>query len=202
MNHSATYKDVLAGYETFRREVLPKKENLFRQLAGSQSPHVTLLTCSDSRIDPCLITQTNPGDLFVIRNAGNMAPIAEAGTSGELATLQFAVCGLKTRHIVVCGHSDCGAMKGLLAPESCAHLTYLSAWLCEAQEALMMIEENLPQEEKLRAVTNANVRLQLTNLRKLDFVRQAEEEGQLELHGWVYDIGSGNLQIVNSEQIV
>jgi len=202
MKQPATYNDLLAGHKKFKTSVFPNKENLFNQLAGSQKPHVTLLTCSDSRIDPCFITQAEPGDLFVIRNAGNMAPVRHSGTSGELATLEFAVCGLETQHIVVCGHSDCGAMKGLLAPEKCAHLTYLSAWVREAQEALMMIdEENLSPEEKLRQVINANVKLQIDNLRKLDFVREAEDAGKLQLHGWVYDIGSGDLQIVSGEKI-
>ena len=202
MKQSATYNDLLAGHQKFKTSVFPNKENLFNQLAGAQKPHVTLLTCSDSRIDPCFITQTEPGDLFVIRNAGNMAPVRHGGTSGELATLEFAVCGLETQHIVVCGHSDCGAMKGLLAPEKCAHLTYLSAWVREAQEALMMIdEENLSPAEKLKQVINANVKLQLDNLRRLDFVREAEKAGKLQLHGWVYDIGSGDLNIVSGEKI-
>jgi carbonic anhydrase len=192
---------LLAGHRKFKSNVFPKKKELFNELAASQKPHVTLLTCSDSRIDPCTITQTEPGDLFVIRNAGNMAPVREGATSGELATLEFAVCGLETQHIVVCGHSDCGAMKGLLAPEQCAHLTYLSAWVREAQAALTILDqENLLPEEKLKRVIDANVKLQLENLRRLDFIQDAEASGRLQLHGWVYEIGTGNLRIVDSKQ--
>lgn len=201
MKQSATYDDILAGHKKFKSEILPGKQDLFDQLAGSQKPHVTLLTCSDSRIDPCLITQSDPGDLFVIRNAGNMAPISEGGTSGELATLEFAVCGLETQHIVVCGHSDCGAMKGLLAPEKCAHLSYLSAWVREAEGALTALDqEDLSPADKLDRVIDANVQLQIDNLRRLDFVREAEEAGKLKLHGWVYEIGSGDLRVLNVDK--
>lgn len=124
------------GYRKFKDDVYSSKKALLDQLAKAQKPQVTLLTCSDSRIDPCGITQTGPGDLFVIRNAGNIVPVAGQASSGELATLEFAVSGLQAQHIVVCGHSDCGAMKGVLAPDKCAHMTYLSAWVREAQGAL------------------------------------------------------------------
>ena len=196
MKAGVTYSNLLEGVNRFRSEVYPQKRDLFSDLAGGQQPHVTFVTCSDSRIDPCEITQSNPGDLFV-RNAGNIVPSKKGATGGELATLEFAVKVLKTKHIVVCGHSDCGAMKGLLAPEKCAHLEYVSNWVREALPALAEIERgNLSAEEHLIRVIDANVVLQLKNLRQLDFIREAEEQGELELHGWVYEIGSGEIRIL------
>lgn len=201
MKSSATYNDLLAGVKRFQAEVHPQKQELFSVLANGQQPHVTFLTCSDSRIDPCAMTQSDPGDLFVIRNAGNIVPTTNGGQGGELATLEFAVKVLGTKHIVVCGHSDCGAMKGLLAPEKCAHLEFVSAWVREALPALADVEdEALPAGEQLSRVIDSNVKLQLENLRRLDFIREAEKQGELELHGWVYEIGSGVIRMLSEGQ--
>jgi carbonic anhydrase len=198
MKKSVTYEELLENHSHFKTKLFPAKSELFSELANGQSPHVTMLTCSDSRIDPCLITQAQPGDLFVIRNAGNIAPVRQGAPSGEIATLEFAVQALKTRHIVVCGHSDCGAMKGLLAPHKCAHLTYVSAWVRESQAALASLDlENLSPEDQLARLIEANVLLQLENLRQLDFVREAEASGALSLHGWVYQIGSGDIDVLS-----
>lgn len=194
MKNSESYQRLIIGNADFRNRVYPSKTKLFSRLATGQSPHVTMLTCSDSRIDPNLITQTEPGDLFVIRNAGNIVSSNTAAANAEVATLEFAVRGLGTEHIIVCGHSDCGAMKGLLNPEKCAHLTHVSSWVQEAQPALASLEDdNLTAEQRLDRVIEANVALQLENLRRLDFIREGEEAGTLQLHGWVFDIGSGKV---------
>lgn len=199
MKNAAQINDLITGNRLFKKDVYPSKKQLFDQLAGGQSPHVTMLTCSDSRIDPCAITQTEPGDLFVIRNAGNIAPVKSGAASGEIATLEFAVRALGTQHIVVCGHSDCGAMKGLLAPEKCAHLTYVSAWVRESEAVLATLDlDGLNESERLAKVIDANVLYQIENLMKLDFIAEAVEEGKLGLHGWVYNIGSGDINVLSS----
>ena len=105
---NASYDRLLAGSLTFKSRVMEQDSERFESLAAGQSPKITFLTCSDSRIDPCALTDTKPGDLFVIRNAGNIVPPENGSPCGELASLEFAVKGLKTEHIVVCGHSDCG----------------------------------------------------------------------------------------------
>lgn len=194
---NASYDNLLAGCLSFKSRVMKQDAERFESLAVGQSPEVVFLTCSDSRIDPCALTNTKPGDLFVIRNAGNIVPAESGAPCGELASLEFAVLALKTEHIVVCGHSDCGAMKGMLAPDSCAHLSHVSAWTRLAQDARIMIEKvgNDPQL-RLNAAIRANVKLQLENLRKLDFVREAEEAGKLFLHGWVYNIADGSVDVV------
>ncbi len=173
----------------------------FASLAVGQSPKITFMTCSDSRIDPCAMTNTRPGDLFVIRNAGNIVPPENGSPFGELASLEFAVRGLKTKHIVICGHSGCGAMKGLLDPKSCAHLGHVSPWTRLAQDALIAIEGVAKNPEaRLNAVIQANVRLQLENLRNLDFIREATEAGQLALHGWVYNIADGSVDVIEESE--
>jgi len=199
MKEGASYQDLLAGHQRFKSGSFADKKDLFTQLASGQKPHVTFITCSDSRIDPCNITQTQAGDLFVIRNAGNIVPKVDGKSGGEVATLEFAVCGLKTEHIVVCGHTDCGAMKGLLAPEKCAHLTHLSAWVREAQDALVSLDlEGMDPADQLRGVIEANVKLQIEHLRSLDFVKEAEAAGNLTLHGWVYEIGTGDIHQIDT----
>lgn len=194
---SASYDDLLAGTSTYKSRVYDKDRPRFEKLGVGQSPKVTFLTCSDSRIDPCAVTGTTAGDLFVIRNAGNIVPEANGGHSGEIASLEFAVQALKTQHIVVCGHSDCGAMKGLMAPEKCSHLSHVSAWVSQAGGALVALEgAGDDPQTRLAQVTAANVKLQLENLRKLDFIREGEEAGTLHLHGWVYNIGAGEVEVV------
>lgn len=190
----ANYDDLLAGNTRYLSETYPEKRELFENLATGQSPHVTLVTCSDSRIDPCAITNTGAGDLFVVRNAGNIIPTRHPETSGEIATLEFAVRALGTSHIVVCGHSDCGAMKGLLAPEKCASLSYVPAWVRESEEALATIGSDLDPDTKLDRLIEANVLLQIEKLRSLEFIQAAEAAGTLQLHGWVFNIGGAAIK--------
>lgn len=195
--NAATYHDIRNGASSFQKRVVESQKELFDVLGSKQSPNITFLTCSDSRIDPCSLTGTGAGDLFVIRNAGNIVPETDGSVSGELASLEFAVQVLKTEHIVVCGHSDCGAMKGLLKPEACAHLSQVSAWVRQAQGALVALDGVGDDPlAKLDDVIAANVHFQLRNLRKLEFVAEAESKGTLSLHGWVYDIGSGNVTML------
>lgn len=198
---NASYDRLLAGSLTFKSRVMEQDSERFESLAAGQSPKITFLTCSDSRIDPCALTDTKPGDLFVIRNAGNIVPPENGSPCGELASLEFAVKGLKTEHIVVCGHSDCGAMKGMLAPDSCAHLSHVSAWTRLAQDARIALEGVADEPKaRLEAATRANVKLQLENLRKLDFVKEGEEAGTLHLHGWVYNIAEGSVDVVEEAE--
>jgi len=113
------------GFQEYRREVHSKHDDLFRSLEKGQSPETLMITCSDSRIDPALVTQTKPGELFVIRTAGNLVPLYTMAPSSEAATIEYAVAALKVKHIVVGGHSHCGAMAAVLdpGPVSYTHLT-------------------------------------------------------------------------------
>lgn len=194
---TADYKDILSGTKTFKSDVVEKNQTKFDELGAGQSPKITFLTCSDSRIDPCLLTGTDPGDLFVIRNAGNIVPSSSSEACGELASLEFAIKALGTKHVVVCGHSDCGAMKGVLAPEKVAGTTFVGQWVAQAKRAKTILEENSPgTSPSLEDLIDSNVLLQIENLKSLDFIKAAEENGEIQLHGWVYDIGTGDIKVV------
>ena len=182
-------KSIIAGIVRFQSEQQPSKQDLFDQLAVAQSPDVLLVTCADSRIDPGLITQTEPGDLFICRNAGNIVPPLP-GYSGDIAaSVEFGVAALGVKHIIVMGHTDCGAMKGAMNREAVAALPKVYEWLGYAEEAASAAEGN--PDDPLLAVTEANVLLQLRNLETHPAVSAGLAEETVDLHGWVYHIGTG-----------
>jgi carbonic anhydrase len=158
---------ILQGIQQFRREVFPSNYELVQQLSSGQKPEAVFITCSDSRVPPEWITQSAPGDLFVCRNAGNLAP-SYSHSDSVSATIEYAVSALKIRHIVVCGHSDCGAMKGLLHPEALAEMPDVRSWLKHAHDARNALEAShvpLHTPEAVAELAKINVRLQLEHLR-------------------------------------
>lgn len=188
--------ELIAGIHHFRKQVFRQHRDLFERLAEGQRPETLFITCSDSRIDPNLITHTEPGDLFVLRNAGNLVPAYGATSGGEVATIEFAVTGLQVRDIVVCGHSHCGAMKGLLKPESLVEMPAVAEWLRHAEATRRIVRskyKNLSGEELLEVCTEENVLVQLENLQTHPAVAVALAQGQLKLHAWIYDIASGDV---------
>ncbi len=187
---STAHPGILGGYERFRENHYRRLETLFRRLAGGQSPKVLFITCSDSRIDPCLLTQTLPGELFVVRNAGNIVP-EYCEDSPEVASIEYAVKVLKTPHVVVCGHSGCGAMAGLLDPGQLEALPAVRRWVAHSLPALE--RTNAGHGDRLSELVRQNVVLQLERLRAYPFVASALENATLRLHGWVYDIGGGTV---------
>ena len=124
---------LIQGIHQFQAKNFVPMQGLFEQLAKGQNPETLFITCSDSRIDPNLLTQAKPGDLFILRNAGNIVPPHGAGNGGEAATIEFAVAALGVKDIIICGHSHCGAMQGLLQPEQVASLAAVSSWLSHAE---------------------------------------------------------------------
>lgn len=187
---------LVAGVHRFRHEVFREQRELFERLSQRQEPQTLFITCSDSRIDPNLITHTAPGDLFVLRNAGNLVPPFGATNGGEVATIEFAVAGLQVRDIVVCGHSHCGAMKGLLHPEYLAEMTAVAEWLKQAEATRRIIRSkysHLAGEALLDAAIEENVLMQLENLQTHPAVAVALSQGKLKLHAWVYEIQSGEV---------
>jgi carbonic anhydrase len=193
---------LIKGIHHFQNEVFFKLRGLFEQLAAEQNPETLFITCSDSRIDPNLLTRSKPGDLFILRNAGNIIPAHSAGTNGESATIEFAVTGLGVKDIIICGHSHCGAMKGLLKPEIVAALPAMSAWLKHAETTRRIIEDNyqhLEGEALLTATVEENVLVQLENLRTLPSVASRLKSGDVHLHGWVYKIETGDVFAYDAE---
>ena len=193
---------ILEGVCRFQREVFPQEEELFQQLVQGQNPEVLFITCADSRVVPNLITQTRPGDLFICRNAGNMVPPYGEVHGGVSATIEYAVDVLGVRHIVVCGHTDCGAMKGVLHPNKVSHLPSVRTWLNHGEVARRIVEARSPEateEEKLSALIEANVLTQIDHLRTHPSVAAKLARGAVELHGWVYDIGTGHVRVWDKE---
>lgn len=187
---------IAAGVLKFQAEEFEKRRALFAELADGQSPEALFITCSDSRIDPNLITQSEPGELFICRNAGNIVPPHTQHTGAMTASIEFAVGALNVPHIVVCGHSGCGAMKGAMKPESLDAFPHVKAWLGYARAAALVAEEvgaGLNDDQRLDLLVRQNVLLQIAHLRTHPFVAARLAAGRTEIHGWVYDIGSGSV---------
>lgn len=189
----------LEGVRKFREEVFPSQRELFEALGAGQKPRALLVTCSDSRIDPSLVMQTQPGELFVLRNAGNLVPPAEAGAGAEAATIEYAVRVLGVRHLIVCGHSHCGAMAALSKPEAAEGLPAVAAWLEHAKPVLERARHLPGVEDDALRVVAANVLVQLDHVRTHPAVAEAEARGELDLHGWVYRFESGEVAGVDAE---
>lgn len=187
---------LIRGVERFRSEVFPGKRQLFEALAREQRPEVLFITCSDSRVSPELLTQSPPGVLFTLRNAGNIIPPYDGAPGAEAATIEFAVAALGIRDIVVCGHSACGAMRALLAPEPAAAMPAVRGWLEHARAAADGDDPSLPPDRRWDAVIEANVRLQLEHVRTHPAVAERAGSGALTLHGWVYRIESGEVTVL------
>ncbi len=184
------------GVHSFQREVFGSQRELFARLARGQEPIALFITCSDARINPHLLTQADPGDLFILRNAGNIVPPYSGQVGGEAATIEFAVAGLKVRDVIICGHSQCGAMKGLMHREQVADLPAVELWLTHAEATRRIMMEKysaLTGPELLTATVEENVLVQLENLRTHPAVAAALAAGRLNLHGWVYKIETGGV---------
>jgi carbonic anhydrase len=178
----------LGGISRFQQNVYPKHRDLFEELALGQRPEALFITCADSRIDPCLLTQTKPGQLFICRVIGNIVPPYGAALGGVSATVEYAVGVLRVPEVIVCGHTDCGVMKGALNPDALEDFSHVRDWLRYADVAQ---RDATPSPEFLLELTERNVVNQLANLRSHPAVAQRLAAGDLELHGWVYHIGDG-----------
>jgi carbonic anhydrase len=187
----------LPGVHDFHHKVFPQRREHFEQLANGQKPSTLFITCSDSRIVPELLTQTEPGELFVLRNAGNLVPPYDADFSGAAATVEYAVKALGVEQIVVCGHSHCGAITGVLRPELIEGLPAVEKWLKYAERVRQEIFDlgvpMDPNDDTLTAAIKANVLVQLDHLRTYAGVAEAEAEGRLSLFGWFYRFETGQV---------
>jgi carbonic anhydrase len=193
---------LIAGHKRFLAEVFPQKKNTFRLLADSQAPQWLFITCADSRVVPDLILGTEPGDLFIARSIGNVVPIASQDVDGVTATIEYAVEVLKVRHAIVCGHSDCGAMKAALDRSKLENLPKARRWLDHVQAAFAHRQPLNPLDGthvELASLIRGNVVAQLMNLRAQPAVVHAEGEGRLTLHGWYYDILTGRIEEYNED---
>lgn len=188
---------LVEGVRYFQSQIFESQRERFENLAKGQSPHVLLVTCSDSRINPHLITQTEPGDLFILRNAGNIVPPhGAAGHGGEESTIEYAVTALGIQHIIICGHSHCGAMKGLLHPESLTTMPSVANWLSHAEATRRVVAEDCvahSDEQCLARAVRENVIVQMQNLLTYPSVKVKVNRDELGIHGWVYEIETGEV---------
>jgi len=193
---------LVRGVDKFKREVYVRNKELFDRLAEGQSPSALFITCSDSRINPNLLTQTEPGEVFILRNAGNLVPAHGSCAGGEAATIEYAVSALGVTDIVICGHSFCGAMKGLLDPSSLDSLPAVKSWLSHAESTRAILRANYADREGdalLNVAIQENVLVQLQNLRTLPSVAARLASGNLDLHGWVYKLETGDVFAYDGE---
>ena len=192
---------LLDGIRQFQKDVYPNRKDLFEQLAGGQHPEALFITCADSRVVPDLIMQSSPGDLFICRNAGNMVPAYGETQGGVTATIEYAVTALNVEHVIVCGHTDCGAMKGILQPELLVDMPMVKSWLAHGEMARMMVKENyptLPKEEQLHVLIQENAVAQLAHLHTYPCIAARLARGKIQLHAWVYNIKTGEVQAWDS----
>jgi len=193
---------LIEGHKRFLAEVFPRRRGEFHLLADSQAPEFLFITCSDSRIVPDLILGTGPGDLFITRNAGNVVPITGNDVDGCTATIEYAVEVLKVRHAILCGHSDCGAMKAALDRRGLEKLPKASRWLQHVEAAFSHRQPLNPADgpnAELTSLIRGNVVAQLLNLRAQPAVAHAVAEGRLTVHGWYYDILTGTIEAYDEQ---
>lgn len=188
---------LISGIHRFQADVFAPNRAFFRKLADGQNPTALFITCSDSRMVPDLICQTEPGELFVLRNAGNIVPPYTPGVaSGEAATIEYAIRGLGIRDIVVCGHTRCGAMRAVAVPEDVRDMPRVRSWLDHAQasaEIVCTCYAHLTGEARAKVLVQENVLTQLEHLRTHPAVAAALAAGELKLHAWVYKMETGQV---------
>ena len=193
------------GIETFKKAHFHRDRAFYRQLSRQQCPEAFFITCADSRIDPNLVTQSRPGDLFIVRNVGNLIPphgsIGDANSMA--AALEFAVQVLQVADIIVCGHSGCGAMQALLEDDgSGEEPSHLRGWLQIAAPVKERVQQRCTTSStahQLRMLEQENVLEQIENLRTYPFINAAFLEGRLRIHGWYYDIAGGTVSFYEPE---
>lgn len=187
---------LVQGIHHFQANVFRPRREWYEGLAQGQRPLALFITCSDSRINPNLITHTEPGELFIVRNAGNIVPPNQLASGGEQATIEFALGALGITDIIVCGHTHCGAMSGLLTPEKLDSMPAVRHWLSHAESTRRIIKEKyaeLSGTALQSAAAQENVLVQLENLRTHPAVAAGLSTGSVKLHGWMYKIETGEV---------
>lgn len=189
----------ISGFRTFKEHYFGAESSHFEPLKHGQNPKTMIISCSDSRVDPAILTNCAPGDLFTVRNVANLVPPCEedGGRHGVSAALEFAVCHLGVEHIVVLGHSQCGGIKALMAGTcGCKGGGFISNWMSIAEAARQRVLTDLPDKDaslQQRAAEQAAVLLSLENLMSFPFIAERVSGGSLSLHGWYFDLAEGTL---------
>jgi len=186
---------LVQGVHAFQSEYFSKHQKLFKKLSEGQNPETLFITCSDSRVVPHLITDTQPGDLFIVRNIGNVVPTPKL-PGGTAAAVEYAVEVLGVENIVVCGHTLCGAMRALLDPKSIENLPFVKKWVDQTEKVRKIVRDryaHLEGNELLTAAVEENVLVQLEHLREFSFVADRLKTNTLHVAGWVFKIETGEV---------
>ncbi len=189
----------ISGFKRFQKDWLGPDAGLFDKLKKGQSPCTIVIACSDSRVDPLFLTNSRPGDLFVVRNVANLVPPCEpdAGHHGVSAALEYAVCHLEVDNIIVMGHSQCGGIRGLMEGIcACSEHSFIGSWVGIAQHAKEKVLAELPDKPmdmQAGACEKAAILVSLENLMTFPWLKERVDNGQLALHGWYFDLQTGTL---------
>lgn len=194
-------RKLIRGIVDFRETRLPQYAERFRELSLGQAPDALLITCSDSRVVPELLISTDPGDLFVTRNVGNMVPPANAegsstGDVSEASALEFSVLVLNVQDIIICGHSECGAMRAVVDQAPLPDAPNLHKWLHYCTSAAFRLDQEGPLDRSRSRhdqLSQVNVLVQLEHLMSYAIVRDRVRSGTLHLSGWWFDIATGEM---------
>lgn len=186
---------LLAGFNDFVARRYLEDSFYLKLVEEGQSPEICLIACSDSRVDPSLILGAKPGDLFVVRNVAALVPPYEPDSAyhGTSAALEFAIQGLRVKHVVVMGHERCGGIQALVDGEEKGG-DFIKGWMSLARPALEASKEKFhDNDEVTRCCEQSAVRLSLENLRTFPWINEAEKQGRVALHGWYFDLRNGQL---------
>lgn len=195
---------LMLGVMEFKRKDFKGLQNLFEQLSNGQHPETLFITCADSRVDPLLITHNKPGELFVARNIGNIVPPFPSQSS-EAAAIEYALNSFNIKDIIICGHSQCGAMKGLLTPGLDKQLPTVASWLGHAQPVLQKMEDLHLDEangwaSKLTCATQLNIVEQMEHLKTYPLIASKLAKNELSIHGWLYEFETGKITVYEQQQ--
>jgi carbonic anhydrase len=194
---------LIEGALRFQEEIVGQRRELFSQLGEAQAPFALFIACSDSRVAPELLTQRDPGDIFVVRNAGNIIPSYGPAAGGVSASIEYGVAALGIQNVVVCGHSDCSAMKAILRESRLDKMPAVESWIKHAAAAKEIVDATLPatagEQTRLDALVHENVLCQIRNLQTHPIVAARMATGLLKLYGWVYNIEKGSVDTFDAE---
>jgi carbonic anhydrase len=197
-------RKLIHGIVEFRKGLTKERRALFAKLALGQKPDTLFIACSDSRVVPNLFASTNPGDLFVLRNIGNLIPppTSEEDNSAQ-AVIEFATFALKVSDIIVCGHSECGAMKALCSGIDTVSCPHLKCWLKHGQTAVKRVRDGFtitPNLSEDNQISQVNVLEQMRHISDYPFIKKLVDKGKLRIHGWWFDIAEADVYCYEKEE--
>ncbi|PCJ31932.1 MAG: carbonic anhydrase [Gammaproteobacteria bacterium] len=195
---------LLDGFKRFQKQYFGDDSRLYESMKNGQPAKTLMVACCDSRVDPAILTDCDPGDLFIVRNVANLVPPSENDGSyhGTSAALEFAVNNLEVENIIIMGHASCGGIQALLDDDGSQSSQFIHSWVSIANSAKIWVEDKLStasREEKLKACEQRAILQSLANLMTFACIRERVEQGSLSLHGWYFDIAAGELLCFNSE---